>query len=72
MFWFFGCEACGILGPWPGIKLATPALEGKISTIGPPGKSFTCFFHKLLLGADEKEWITVKSKSKNPLQLGDR
>ena len=28
--------------------------------------------HKLLLGAGEREWTTVKSKSKNPLELGDR
>ena len=28
MFGFFGCEACGILAPRPGIKPAPPALEG--------------------------------------------
>ena len=39
MFWFFGHEACGILSSRPGIKPATPALESKISTTGPPGKS---------------------------------
>ena len=38
MFWFFGLKACGILAPWPGIKPA-PALEGKVLTTGPPGKS---------------------------------
>ena len=39
VFWFFGCEACGILAPWPRIKPTPPALEGKVSTTGPPGKS---------------------------------
>ena len=39
MFWLFGHEACGILAPWPGIKPARPALEGEISTTGPPGTS---------------------------------
>ena len=33
------CEACGILAPWPGIKLTLPALEGEVLTTGPPGKS---------------------------------
>ena len=36
---FFGCEACGILAPRPGIKRTSPALEGKVLTIEPPGKS---------------------------------
>ena len=39
MFWFFGCEACGISAPWPGIKPAPPGLEGKVSTPGLPGES---------------------------------
>ena len=39
MFCFFHHEACGILVPWPGIKPATLALEGKVLTTGPPGKS---------------------------------
>ena len=42
MFWFWGgCKACGILVPWPGIKLAPPALEGKALTTGPPGNSLS-------------------------------
>ena len=44
MFWYFGCEACGILAPWPGIKPAPPALEGRVLTTGLPRKS-----HSLLL-----------------------
>ena len=39
MFWFFGCEACGILASRPGISPAPPALEDKVLTTGPPGKS---------------------------------
>ena len=39
MFWFSGCEACEILEPQPGIEPTHPALEGEISTAGPPGKS---------------------------------
>ena len=37
-----GREACGILGPQPGIKLALSALEGKAST-GLPGKFLVRF-----------------------------
>ena len=39
VFWFFGCKACGILAPQPGIEPALPALEGEVLTTGPPGKS---------------------------------
>ena len=35
----FGHEACGILAPQPGTEPTTPALEGKVLTTGPPGKS---------------------------------
>ena len=38
MFWLFGLEACGNLGPWPGIEHTPRALEGGFLTIGPPGK----------------------------------
>ena len=27
-FWFFGCKACGILAPWPGIE---PELTRDVS-----------------------------------------
>ena len=39
MFWFLGHEACGILAPCPGIKLASSALEDEVLTTGLPGKS---------------------------------
>ena len=44
MFWFFVCEACGILAPKPGIEPAPPALEGEILTAGPPEKSPSVLF----------------------------
>ena len=36
-----GHDACGILVPRPGIEPALPALEVKVLTAGPPGKSFS-------------------------------
>ena len=43
MFWVFGCEACGILAPRPGIKPTPPELEGEVLTTGLPGKSLQVF-----------------------------
>ena len=40
LFWFSCSEACGILAPQPGIKPTPPALEGKVLTTGPPGRSY--------------------------------
>ena len=46
MFWSFVVvvhKACGILAPLPGIKPGVPsALERKVLTTGPPGKSLRC------------------------------
>ena len=39
MFWFFHREAGGISAPQPGIESAPTALEGKVLTTGPPGKT---------------------------------
>ena len=36
-FFFFGHKACRILIPWPGIKPATLAWQGKVLTTGLPG-----------------------------------
>ena len=44
MFWFWGQQACGILTLCPGIELTSPALEGKVLTSEPPGKSLILFF----------------------------
>ena len=52
MSWFFGSETCGILAPQPDIKLAPPALEGKVFTGSPENKSQKSFkkcFHTLVL-----------------------
>ena len=42
----FDREACGILAPRSGIEPAPPALEGKVLTTGPPGKSLHLNFRK--------------------------
>ena len=44
MFWFLGCEACGILAPQPGVEPAPLALEGEILTSGPVEKSLQLMF----------------------------
>ena len=49
MFWFYGCEVCGVLAPQPGIEPASAALEGKTLTTRPPGKSPVEFFFLNLL-----------------------
>ena len=38
LFWFFGPEACGILGPWWGTKISLPVLEGEDVTTALPSK----------------------------------
>ena len=42
--WRTGSVARGILIPWPGIKLASLALQGRFLTTGPPGKPPGNFF----------------------------
>ena len=56
-------SVCGVLVPQPGMEPASPALEGRFLTTGPPGKSphvyfiYSSFeghmgcFHLSLLGA---------------------
>ena len=39
MFWFSGCEACGIWAPSSGIKPILSALEGQVLITGSPGKA---------------------------------
>ena len=51
MFWFFCCEACGILATWPGNEPASSALEGKVLTTELPGKFKDLkFFHNYFTG----------------------
>ena len=42
MPWFSGHKAYGILASRPGVKPPSPALEDKVLTTGPPGKSQFC------------------------------
>ena len=59
MFWFFSCEACGILAPPPGFELILPVLEGDDLTTKLPGKYHLlvhfdpshCFLSSIRLGA---------------------
>ena len=60
MFWLFGCKACGILAPWPGIELAPLALKGKVLTTGLSGKSLgPLLIMKEMLKPAEKMEITT-------------
>ena len=47
IFWG-GHKAYGILVPRPGIEPALPALEGKVLTTGPPGKSQTLLYKGMI------------------------
>ena len=38
MFWFFGCEACGIFAPQTGTEPTPSGLKGEGLTTGPLGK----------------------------------
>ena len=44
IFWIFCYKAPGILVLPPGTEPKYPALEGKVLTTGPPGKSLDCPF----------------------------
>ena len=46
LFWSFWPHSCGILGPQPGIEPALPALEVRVLTTGPPGKSCDSYLMK--------------------------
>ena len=45
-FFLITHEVCGILASLPGIEPVPPALEGKVSTTGPPEKSLEEHFTK--------------------------
>ena len=48
LLYFFGCKACRILAPQPGIEPMPPALEGQILTkikIKTPRKSLMCWIY---------------------------
>ena len=44
VFFFFFCKGYEILAPQSGIKPTPPALEGKVLTTEPPGKSQVWWF----------------------------
>ena len=50
MFWFFDQESRRTLAPQPGIKPASPALEGYVLTTGPLGKSHMGHLSNLIRG----------------------
>ena len=45
IFWFFGCKVCGIFSSPAKDQTGTPALEGKVLSTGPPGKSLMGLFN---------------------------
>ena len=77
--------ACRILVPWPGIKPAFPALQGRFLTTEPPGSPFFQFLKKVPLGSEldcldspssDSQWLSAGFKlvlhmgdSSNPHQL---
>ena len=54
MFWVFGCEACEILAPLPGMESAPAALEDGVLTTGPPKKSQRNGFKSVLLSSHRR------------------
>ena len=68
LFCVFGCEACGILVPWPRIEPVPPPLEGEVLTNGPPGKiteSLILLFLLWLILTMEENWgLQMNSFSK--------
>ena len=49
IFCFFDCEAWGILAPRLGVEPVSAALEGKVLTTGPSGKSQVNTFMKWII-----------------------
>ena len=57
-----GPSVYGILLPWTGIRLVSPALEGTFLTTGPPGKSLwwlsISFWEAIRSGVERCLWLT--------------
>ena len=66
MFWFFGHEACGILASQQGIEPTSSALEGKVLTTEPPGKSpkMGVFYHMSVIAPKVEFWKIIIFKTK--------
>ena len=60
-----GLTACRILVPRSGIKPATPALEGRFLTTGPPGKSFTGISSLADIEFALKDFTVLRRKKNN-------
>ena len=58
-FWFFGCEACGILVHQPGIEPSPSALEDKVLTTGLPGNSLKSIFSISFENTKQPIFMTV-------------
>ena len=56
--WVFWPWGMGNLASWPRIKPATPALEGELLTIGPPGKSLNVDLKTFLCLGISEHWMT--------------
>ena len=69
-FVIFGHKAYGILAPRPVIQLAPSALEGKVLTTGPPGKSLLDFCIRFYVEATTRKGM--KKKGKGELQTSKR
>ena len=52
MFWFYGCEAYGILVPCPGFEPTPPALEGEVNHHQHRGPRFRFQLNQFYLSAN--------------------
>ena len=70
MFWVFGCEACEILAPPPGMKPAPPALEDRLLTTGPPERSQRNGFKSVLLSSQRRR-TSQQAEGRGDIQAAD-
>ena len=66
MFWVFDLETCGILPPWPGIKLTPPALEGKVLSLDHQGGLHNCSFESVNVYLTKKYILSYFGKLTGP------
>ena len=48
MLWCFGHKTCEVLAPWSVMEPVPPALEDKVLTTKPPGKSHLPHFEEAM------------------------
>ena len=60
MFLFFDWEVFGILASWSGIEPISPALESKVLTTRPPGKSYDGRFQYISGSVLETQKVKIK------------